>query len=73
MANQRTANRVRQDLEEQKFETGRYEYDIDVESLPAIPTYTEELREVLRGGLVVSDSEKFETVRKMVFHGELDE
>ncbi|ELZ76295.1 nucleotidyltransferase [Haloferax gibbonsii ATCC 33959] len=73
MANQRTANRVRQDLEERKFETGRYAYDIDVESLPAIPNYTEELREVLRGGLVVYDSEKFETVRKMVFHGELDE
>ncbi|WP_049907437.1 nucleotidyltransferase domain-containing protein [Haloferax elongans] len=73
MANQRTANRVRQDLEEQEFETGRYAYDIDVESLPAIPNYTEELREVLRGGLVVYDSEKFETVRKMVFHGEFDE
>ncbi|WP_115891645.1 nucleotidyltransferase domain-containing protein [Haloferax sp. Atlit-48N] len=73
MANQRTANRVRQDLEERQFETGRYAYDIDVESLPAIPNYTEELREVLRGGLVVYDSEKFETVRKMVFHGELDE
>ncbi|WP_416838776.1 nucleotidyltransferase domain-containing protein [Haloferax sp. DFSO52] len=73
MANQRTANRVRQDLEDQQFATGRYAYDIDVESLPAVPNYTDELREILSGGLVVHDTEKFETVRKMVFHGGLDE
>ena len=73
MANQRTANRVRQDLENQEFDTGRYAFDIDVESLPAVPNYTKELRDVLSDGLVVSDSEKFETVREMVFHGDLDE
>ena len=73
MANQRTANRVRQDLDDHEFDTGRYAYDIDVESLPAVPNYTEELRDVLSDGLVVHDTEKFETVRKMVFHGALDE
>lgn len=73
MATQRTANRIRQDLEDQEFDTGRYAYEIDVEALPAVPNYTEELRDVLSGGLVVYDSERFETVRKMVFHGELDE
>ncbi|UWG47795.1 Minimal nucleotidyltransferase [Halanaeroarchaeum sp. HSR-CO] len=73
MANQRTANRVRQDLEDQEFDTGRYAYEIDVESLPAVPNYTDELRDVLGDGLVVYDSEKFETVREMVFHGDLDE
>ncbi|QDX41164.1 nucleotidyltransferase domain-containing protein [Salarchaeum sp. JOR-1] len=73
MANQRTANRVRQDLEDQEFDTGRYAYEIDVESLPAVPSYTDELRDVLGDGLVVYDSEKFETVREMVFHGDLDE
>ncbi|MFC4452084.1 nucleotidyltransferase domain-containing protein [Halorussus aquaticus] len=73
MANQRTANRVRQDLEDHEFDTGRYAYDIDVESLPAVPNYTDELQDVLSDGLVVHDTEKFETVRKMVFHGALDE
>ncbi|ADQ66922.1 nucleotidyltransferase [Halogeometricum borinquense] len=73
MANQRTANRVRQDLEDQEFDTGRYAYEIDIESLPAVPNYTDELQDVLSDGLVVYDSEKFETVRKMVFHGDLDE
>jgi len=73
MTNQRTANRVRQDLEDQEFDTGRYAYEIDVESLPAVPNYIDELRDVLGDGLVVYDSEKFETVREMVFHGDLDE
>lgn len=73
MTNQRTANRVRQDLEDQEFETGRYAYEIDIESLPAVPNYTDELHDVLGDGLVVYDSEKFETVREMVFHGDLDE
>lgn len=73
LANQRTANRVRQDLENQEFDTGRYAYEIDVESLPAVPNYTDELRDVLGDGLVVYDSEKFETVREMVFHGDLNE
>lgn len=73
MATQRTANRIRQDLEDEEFDTGRYAYEIDVESFPAVPNYTEELHDVLSGGLVVYDSARFETVRKMVFHGELDE
>jgi predicted nucleotidyltransferase len=73
MANQRTANRVRQNLEDQEFDTSRYAYEIDVESLPAVPNYTDELRDVLGDGLVVYDSEKFETVREMIFHGDLDE
>ncbi|MUV90123.1 nucleotidyltransferase [Halapricum sp. CBA1109] len=72
MANQRTANRVRQALEDREFDTGRYAYDIDVESLSAVPNYTDDLRDVLDDGLVVYDSEKFDTVRKMVFHGDFD-
>lgn len=72
MANQRIANRVRQDLEDRAFDSGRYAYDIDVESLPAVPNYTDELRDVLGDGRVVYDSEKFGTVRGMVFHGDLD-
>ena len=73
MANQRTANRVRQDLEDKEFDTGRYAYEIDVEGLPAVPNYVDELREILSDGLVVHDTEKFDTVQSMVFHGDLDE
>ena len=73
MANQRTANRVRQDLEDREFETGRYAYEIDVEALPAVPNYVDEIQEVLSDGLVVHETEKFDTVQRMVFHGDLDE
>lgn len=73
MTNQRTANRVRQDLEDEEFDTGRYVYGIDVEALPAIPNYTDELRDILGDGLVVHETERFDTVRNMIFHGDLDE
>jgi predicted nucleotidyltransferase len=73
MANQRTANTIRQNLEDEEFDTGRYAYEIDVEALPAVPNYTEEIQEILSDGIVVHDTEEFETVREMVFHGDLDE
>ena len=73
MANQRTANHVRQDLEEKAFDSGRYAYDIDVEALPAVPNYTNELQDILSDGIVVHDTEKFDTVQGMIFHGDLDE
>lgn len=72
MANQRTANHVRQDLEDREFDAGRYAYEIDVEALPAVPNYTDELRDVLGDGLVVYDTERFDTIRNMIFHGDLD-
>jgi predicted nucleotidyltransferase len=73
MANQRTANTIRQDLEDEEFDTGRYAYEIDVEALPAVPNYTTEIQKILSDGIVIHDTEKFETVREMVFHGDLDE
>jgi predicted nucleotidyltransferase len=73
MANQRPANAIRQDLEDEEFDTGRYAYEIDVEALPAVPNYTKEIQEILSDGIVIHDTEKFDTVREMVFHGDLDE
>jgi len=73
MANQRTANTVRQNLEDEEFDTGRYEYEIDIEALPAVPNYTEDIQKILSEGIVIHNTEKFETVREMVFHGDLDE
>lgn len=73
MVGQRTANEVKQQLEAKEFETGRYAYEIDVEALQAIPKYSDELQEILGGGIVVYETEKFQQVRNMVFHGGLDE
>jgi predicted nucleotidyltransferase len=72
LAEQRTANDIRQDLEDREFDTGRYAYEIDVEALPTIPNYADEIREILTDGLVLRDTEKFGTVRELVFHGDLD-
>jgi len=73
MANQRAANQVKQGLEDEEFENDRYEYDIDVEALRAVPKYVSEIRDVLSDGIVIYETEKFQTVRNMVFHGDLDE
>ena len=73
MANQRAANQAKQALEDEVFENGRYEYEIDVEALQAVPKYIVEIREVLSDGIVIHGTEKFQTVRNMVFHGDLDE
>jgi len=44
-----------------------------IEALPAVPNYTEDIQKILSEGIVIHDTEKFETVREMVFHSDLDE
>jgi predicted nucleotidyltransferase len=73
MGNQRRANRVRQSLEEDTFDGDRYAFEIDVEGLQAIPNYADELREILRDGIAVHRTDEFDTVRKMILHGDADE
>lgn len=73
MGNQRRANRVRQSLEEDAFDGDRYAFEIDVEGLQAIPNYADELQEILRDGIAVHRTDEFDTVRKMVLHGDADE
>ncbi|WP_455448471.1 nucleotidyltransferase domain-containing protein [Natrinema thermotolerans] len=73
MANQREANRVRRYLEDESFDTGRYAYEIDVEALPAVPNYLADLREIVREGITLYETEAFETVRNMILRGETDE
>nr|WP_267903144.1 nucleotidyltransferase domain-containing protein [Natronococcus pandeyae] len=73
MGNQRRANRVRQSLEEDAFDGERYAFEIDVEGLQAIPNYADELREILRDGIAIHRTNEFDTVRKMVLHGDADE
>jgi len=51
--NQRAANHVREDPQAQRFDGDRYEFDINVEALPGLPTYAENVREAVSGGLIV--------------------
>ncbi|WP_224214682.1 nucleotidyltransferase domain-containing protein [Natrinema longum] len=73
MENQREANRVRRHLEDESFDTGRYAYEIDVEALPAVPNYLPELREIVRDGIALYETEAFGTVRNMILRGGTDE
>lgn len=66
MQNQRKANRIRQRLEEESFDGGRYEYDIDVEALQAVPNYLDNLREIVIGGITLYETDEFRTVRDMI-------
>lgn len=66
MQNQRKANRIRQRLEEESFDGGRYEYDIDVEALQAVPNYLNNLREIVIGGITLYETDEFGTVRDMI-------
>lgn len=70
MENQRAANTVRKRLEGREFPDGRYPFEIDVESLQALPQYEYELREILSGGIVLHDTEEFRKVRNFIFHEE---
>ena len=73
MANQREANRVRQELEDEEFGAGRFAYEIDVEGLGAVPNYLDEIQEILADGIALYETEEFHTVRGMALHGESDE
>ncbi|WP_159358919.1 nucleotidyltransferase domain-containing protein [Halorubrum distributum] len=64
--NQREANAVGRDLEDVEFDGDRYVYDIDVETVQGIPTYTEDIREIVASGIPIHSSNKFETVEKFL-------
>lgn len=65
-ANQREANAVARDLEDAEFDGDRYAYDIDVEAVQAIPTYTDDIREIVVSGIPIYTTSKFETVEKLL-------
>ncbi len=72
MASQRVANRVRQDLEDRTFDDDRYAYEIDVEGLSAVPNYEDSIREILTSAITLYDTETFDTVQTLLFHGGFD-
>ena len=62
----REANAIARDLEDTKFDGGRYAYDIDVEAVQAIPAYTEDIREIVVSGIPVYKTSDFETVENLL-------
>lgn len=59
---QRQANGIRQAFEERAFDTGRYEFEIDVETIEAVPNYEDEIREILTGSIVLHSTDRFDAL-----------
>mgnify|MGYP000610363861 CR=1 FL=1 len=71
---QREANAIARDLEETEFDGDRYAYDIDVEAVQAIPSYTDDIREIIVSGIPVYKTSDFETVENLLLEeGTADE
>ncbi|WP_217642055.1 hypothetical protein [Halostagnicola kamekurae] len=62
--NQREANAVARELEEQVFDRDRYAYDIDVESVNSTPDYTTAIREIVVSGIPHYTTDGFESVEE---------
>ena len=63
---QREANAIARDLEETTFDGDRFAYDIDVETVQAIPTYSEDIREIVVSGIPIYKTADFETVENLL-------
>lgn len=70
---QREANAVTRDLEDTTFNGNRYTYDIDVEAVQTVPTYTEDIREIVVSGIPLYTTTDFETVANLLMEGSDDE
>ena len=64
--NQRKANTVVRHLEDMTFDGSRYAYDIDVEVVQTVPTYTEDIREIVVSGIPIYQTNNFETVENLL-------
>lgn len=65
-AAQRSANSIARTLEDTRFQENRYGFDIDVEAVQSIPTYTSDIREIVVSGIPVYTTEGFETVENLL-------
>lgn len=70
---QREANAVARDLGETEFDGDRYAYDIDVEAVQAIPTYSDDIREIVVSGIPVYKTSDFEIVENLLLEDEGDD
>lgn len=63
-ANQRAANEVVADLKTQRFDGDRYAFHVTVESVESIPAFTDDVRAIVRSGIVLAESEEFRELRE---------
>lgn len=69
-ASQRRANDVIAGLEERRFDGDRYAFHVVVESLASVPSFTDDVGEILHTGIAVYDTESLQELRTMLIRGE---
>lgn len=72
-SNQREANVVAKDLAERPFDGDRYEFHITVESVDSIPSFTDDVAQIVRSGIPVYETDSFETLQKLLAQAGDDE
>lgn len=65
-SNQRVANNLKLDLEEERFDNERYKFQIDVEQVATVPQYTEDINHIISSGIVLHSAEDFTTLRNLI-------
>lgn len=63
---QREANAVTNDLEDRRFDDERYEFHVVVESTETVPSFTDEVQQILESGITLQGSPTFEKVRNLI-------
>lgn len=61
---------IRQEVEEQEFNGGRYELQLLVESVESAKSYGEKLQKIFSEGIIIYATNKLEEIKEVVFHGE---
>jgi predicted nucleotidyltransferase len=71
-SNQRAASSVEADLESRRFDGDRYDFHVAVESVDSVPAFTDDVAEILRTGIVLSRTEEFETLQRLLLEEATD-
>lgn len=66
----RDLHAVRQEIEGQRFDGHRYEFELLVESTDSVESYGEKLREIYSEGIVLRGSDRLTELKRGVFSGE---
>lgn len=64
---------VGNELEEERFNQDRYEFQIGVESTQSVPSYTQEIRDIVSSGLPVYKTEEYEQIMRFLENLSRDE
>lgn len=68
---QRIANEIATNLGEVRFDGDRYEFHVAVESMESIPSFTDDVGDILQSGVPVYDTEEFRKLRALLVHDRL--